>query len=144
MQCNKQYICFCSWKLHFTALNLSIKIWQDATYEIHCMKQKYENLNSMKSHLHYNRTTYYRCSYVVSSIHEYFAVTDSHLQISQHQASLKHENSTESITATPHYYHKTFCSYSYILVVHLQQGCQTRFSSEATSSIFNLKRAGPM
>jgi len=27
---------------------------------------------------------------------EYFTVTDSHLQISQHQASLKHENFTES------------------------------------------------
>jgi len=44
--------------------------------------------------------------------------TDSHLQSSQHQASLKHENFTVSYHSTPHYYHKTFCSYSYILVVH--------------------------
>jgi len=35
-------------------------------------------------------------SYVVYSVHEYFAETDSHLQISQHQASLKHENFTVS------------------------------------------------
>jgi len=41
-------------------------------------------------------TTHYRCSYMVNSVHEYFAETDSHLQISQHQASLKHENFTES------------------------------------------------
>jgi len=54
---------------------------------------KYENLNSMKSQLHYYHTTYYSCSYsVVNSVHEYFAVTDSHLQMSQHQASLKREN----------------------------------------------------
>jgi len=57
-------------------------------------------------------------NYIVNSVHEYFAVTDSHLQISQHQASLKHENSQYHITATPRYYHKTFCSYSYILFVH--------------------------
>jgi len=44
--------------------------------------------------------------------------TDLHLQISQHQASLKHKNFGLSYTATPHYYRKTFCSYSYILIVH--------------------------
>jgi len=32
----------------------------------------------------------------VNSVHEYFAVTDSHSQISQHRASLKYENVTES------------------------------------------------
>ena len=63
---------------------------------LHETNGKYENLNSMKSRLDYYRTTYYRCSYIVNSVHEYFAVTDSHLQISQHQASLKHENFTES------------------------------------------------
>jgi len=40
-----------------------------------------------KSKLHYYHTTYYSCSYVFNSVHEYFAATDSHLQISQHQAS---------------------------------------------------------
>jgi len=50
----------------------------------------------MKSHLHYYHTTYYRCSYVVNYVHEYFAVTDSYSQISQHQVSLKHDNFTES------------------------------------------------
>jgi len=79
---------------------------------------KYEHLNSMKSHLHYYHTTHYRCSYVVNSVHECFAVTDSHLQMSQHQARLKYENITESYHSTPHCYRKTFCSYSYILVVH--------------------------
>jgi len=45
--------------------------------------------------------------------------TDFHLQISQHQARLIHENFTLSYHSyTPHYYRKTFCSYSYILVVH--------------------------
>jgi len=48
----------------------------------------------MKSNLHYYNTTYYRCSYVINSIHEHFAITDSHLEISQHQASLKHDNFT--------------------------------------------------
>jgi len=43
--------------------------------------------------------------------------TDLHLQISQHQVSLKHENFILSYHTT-HYYRKTFCSYSYILVVH--------------------------
>ena len=46
----------------------------------------------MKSPLHYCHAAYYSGSYVVKSVHEYFAVTDSHLQISQHQVSLKHEN----------------------------------------------------
>jgi len=63
---------------------------------LHETNGKYENLYSMKLHLHFYHTTYYRCSYVVSSVHEYFAVTDFHLQISQHQASLKHDNFTES------------------------------------------------
>jgi len=63
---------------------------------LHETNGKYENLNSMKSHLHYYHTIYYPCSYVVNSVHEYFVVTDSHLQISQHQASLKHEKFTES------------------------------------------------
>ena len=40
--------------------------------------------------------TYYSCSHVVNSIHEYFMETDLHLQISQHQARLKHENFTVS------------------------------------------------
>jgi len=29
------------------------------------------------------------------------------------------KTSYNHITATPHYYHKAFCSYSYILVVHI-------------------------
>jgi len=36
------------------------------------------------------------CSYLVSFINEYFMETDLHLQISQHQATLKHENFTLS------------------------------------------------
>jgi len=50
----------------------------------------------MKSQLHYHHTIYYHRSYVVSSVHGYFAVTDSHLQISRHQASLKHKSFTVS------------------------------------------------
>jgi len=50
----------------------------------------------MKSQLYYYHATYYSCSSVVNSVHEYFMETDSHLQISQHQASLKHENFTVS------------------------------------------------
>jgi len=36
----------------------------------------------MKSQLHYYHTTYYSCSYMVDSVHEYVAVTNSHLQMS--------------------------------------------------------------
>jgi len=32
------------------------------------------------------------------------------------------------ITATPHYYHRTFCSYSYILVVHFTASTILRFT----------------
>jgi len=39
---------------------------------------------------------YYRCSYVVNFVHEYLLETDSHLQISQSPAILKHENFTVS------------------------------------------------
>jgi len=46
----------------------------------------------MESQLHFHHTTYCNCSYLVNCVHEYFTATDSHLQISQHQASLKHEN----------------------------------------------------
>jgi len=38
----------------------------------------------------------YICDYVVNSVHEYFAETDSHLQTLQHQGNLKHENFTVS------------------------------------------------
>jgi len=62
---------------------------------------KYENLNNIKSQLHYHHATYYGCSYVVSSIHKYFMETDLHLQISQHQARLKHENVTVSCQNYP-------------------------------------------
>jgi len=61
---------------------------------------KYENLNSMKSQLLCYHTTYCSWSYVVNSGHEYFAETVSHLQISQHQASLKHKNFTLSYHST--------------------------------------------
>ena len=62
---------------------------------------KYENLNSIKSQLHYHHATYYSCSYVVNSIQEYFMETDLHLQIWQHQARLKHENFTVSYHCYP-------------------------------------------
>jgi len=60
-----------------------------------------ESLNSKKSQLHYHHTTYYSCSYVVNFIFVYFMETDLHLQISQHQASLKHENFTLSYHSYP-------------------------------------------
>ena len=59
---------------------------------LHETNGKYENLNSIKSQLHYHQVTYYSWSYVVNLIHDHFMETDLHLQISQHQASLKHEN----------------------------------------------------
>jgi len=34
--------------------------------------------------------------------------------------------------------------YTRFAIAVLRQGCQTRFSSRATSGIFNLKRAGPV
>jgi len=58
-----------------------------------------KNLNSIKSQLHYHHATYYSCSYIVNFIHNFihhFMETDIRLQISQHQASLKHENFTLS------------------------------------------------
>jgi len=54
------------------------------------------DLNSRTSQLHYYYTTYYSYSYVVNSVHEYFAVTHSHLQIVQHKTSLKDANFTVS------------------------------------------------
>jgi len=49
---------------------------------LHETNEKYENLNSMKSQLHYRHITYDSCSYAVNFIHEYFMETDVHLQIS--------------------------------------------------------------
>jgi len=63
---------------------------------LHETNGKYENLNSIKSQLHCHHATYHSCSYVVNFIHEYFMETGLHLQISQHQASLKHKNFTLS------------------------------------------------
>jgi len=63
---------------------------------LHETNGKHENLNSIKLQLYYHHATYYSCSYVVNFIHEYFMETDLHLQISQHQASLKQENFTLS------------------------------------------------
>jgi len=68
---------------------------------LHETSGKYENLNSIKSHLHIHHATYYSCSYVVNFIHEYFMETDLHLQISQHQAGLKHKNFTVSYHSYP-------------------------------------------
>jgi len=62
-------------------------------YETH---GKYGNQNSIKSQLHYYHATFFNCSYVVYSVPEYFMKTDSYLQISQHKASVKHENFTVS------------------------------------------------
>jgi len=63
---------------------------------LHETNGKYENLNGIKSQLPYHHATYYSCSYVVNFIHEYFMERDLHLQVSQHQASLKQENFTLS------------------------------------------------
>jgi len=75
---------------------------------IHCIQHyaiqtngKYENLNSIKSQLHYHHATHYSCSYVGNSIHEYLMETGLHLQISQHQARVKHENFTISYHSYP-------------------------------------------
>jgi len=46
----------------------------------------------MKSQLQYYHTKYCSCSYLVNCICEYFTAADSHLENSQHQANLKHEN----------------------------------------------------
>jgi len=67
---------------------------------LHETNRKYENLNSTKSQLHYHHALYYSCSYEVNFIQEYFMETDLHLQTSQHQASLKHENFTLSYHTT--------------------------------------------
>jgi len=77
---------------------------------LHETNVKYENLNSMKSQLHYYHTTCCRWSYLVNSVHEYFTATDSHLQISQHQVNLKTENFTVSYHSYTYYYNKTICS----------------------------------
>jgi len=83
---------------------------------LHETNGKHENLNSMKSQQHYHHATYYSCSYVVNSIHEYFMETDLHLQISQHQTSLKHENFALSYHSYTTLLSQNICSYS--LVVH--------------------------
>jgi len=93
---------------------------------LHETNGKYENLNIIKSQLHYHHATYYRCSYVVNFIHEYFIETDFHLQVSQHQARLKHENFTVS-------YH----SYSTLLPQNILQ-LQLHFSC-TLYSINNLR-----
>jgi len=85
---------------------------------LHETNGKYENLNSMKSHLHYYYTTYYRCSYVANSVHEYFEVTDYTCKSHNFKQVWNNKTSQNHITASPHCYHKTFCSYSYIIVVH--------------------------
>jgi len=51
--------------------------------------------------LHYHVATYYRCSYVVNSIHEHFMETEFHLQVLQHQERLKHKNFTVSYHSYP-------------------------------------------
>jgi len=83
---------------------------------LHETNGKYENLNSIKSQLHYHHAIYYSCSYVVNSIHEYFMETDLHFQISQQQAHLKQEKFTVS-------YH----SYSTLLPQNILQ-LQLQFS----------------
>jgi len=84
--------------------SIKLKQWNLAGCNIckslHETNGKYENLNSTKSQLHYHLATYYSCSYVVDFIQEYCMETDLHLQISQHQASLKHENFTLSCHTT--------------------------------------------
>jgi len=85
---------------------------------LHETNGKYENLNSIKSQLHYYHATYYSCSYVFNYIHEYFMETDLHLQISQHQASLKHENCTLSYHSYATLLPQNILQLLYILVVH--------------------------
>ena len=87
-----QLLLFMKTALHSMNWNIKSNIWNS----LHETNGKYENLNNMKSQLHYCDTTYYSFSYVVNAVHEYFEVTYSHLQISQHQASLRHQNFTVS------------------------------------------------
>jgi len=95
------------------------------------MKQteNFENLNSIKSQLHYHHGTYYSCSYVVNSIHEHFMETDLHLQVSQHQASLKHEN------FTPSYHSYTTLLPQNILQLRLHFRCSLHFTAGVTNMV---------
>jgi len=86
---------------------------------LHETNEKYENLNSMKSHLHYYHTTYYHCSYVVNSVHEYFAVADSHFPILQHQARLIYENFTQSYHSYTTLLPQNILQLRYIFVAHI-------------------------
>ena len=95
-------ILFMKTSLHSIKLKHSNLAGCNIWNSLHETNGKYENLNSVKSHLHYYHTAYYRCSYVVNSVHEYFAVTDSHLQISQHQACLKHDKLHRVISQLHH------------------------------------------
>ena len=98
---------------------------------IHYMKQtenmklkEYEITATLLPH----NTLAYSCSYIVNSVHEYFAVTDSHLQISQHQASLKHEIFTVS------YHSHTTLLPKNILQLQLHFSCRlTLYSSNNLS-----------
>ena len=86
--------------------SIKLKQWNLAVCNmcnsLHETNRKYENLNSIKSQLHYHHVTYYSCSYVVTHIHEYSMETDLHLQISQHQVRLKHENCRPFISQLHH------------------------------------------
>jgi len=93
---------------------------------LHETNRKYENLNSIKSQLlykitatqlHYHHARYYSCTYVVNFIHAYFMEKDLHLQIPQHQASLKHENFTLS------YHSYTTLLPQKVLQLQLHFGC---------------------
>jgi len=77
-----------------------------------CKPKEYEITGTLLQ----RNTLAYSCCCIANSVHEYFAVTDSHLQISQHQASFKHENFTVSY----HSYTTLLPQNIYILVVHFK------------------------
>jgi len=77
---------------------------------LHETNGKYENLNSIKSQLHYYHATYYSCSYVIILF-----MNTSWKQIHARKShNIKQVRNTKTsqyhITATQHYYQKHFAA----------------------------------
>ena len=78
---------------------------------LHETTGKYENLNSMKSHLRYYHTKYCNCTCLVNCVY----MNSSQQQIHTYKShNIKQIWNTKSlqyhITTAPYYYHKTLCS----------------------------------
>ena len=114
--------------------SIKLKQWNLAGCNIcnslHETNVKYENLNSIKSQLHYHHATYYSCSYVVNFIREYFnRFALANLTTSSKFETRKLHTIISQATATSHYYRKTFCSN--ILAVHFTAGVTNLFETES-------------